>query len=128
MYIGTFHQYDGIMYPEKSVKGLIMKGWFGATEMSIPSHNLIQQQCLHMYLRHHREILLNCKVADIYLFTMSILPIFHQMLNPKVYSLNCVHIWRADGVTQVRIQMYVSSNFLWHEALMMAGYLYENKG
>ena len=106
IYAGTFHQYDGIMYPEKPVKTVwsTVRGWFGgssATEMSIPSHDLVQQQCLHVYLRHHREILLNCQVADIYSFTMSILPIFHQMRVPRVHYYNYSHVWKADGVTQV---------------------------
>lgn len=89
------------MYPEKPATTFwgAVKGLLGG--YNIPSHDVVQQQCLNVYLRVHRRMLLNCEVTQIGSFTQSILPIFHQLLVSKVHYHNNDHIRKADGVTQV---------------------------
>ena len=101
MYIGTFHQFDGIMCPEKTVKtGAWSRfgGWLGGS--SVPNHDKNQQKSLHVYLQSYKDMLVACKVTDI----SSIFFIFHmfcQLHSPKVHYDNCSHPWPTQGVLQV---------------------------
>ena len=116
MYIGVFQQYDGIMCPEKPVKTVwgtvkgavnrLLVGSSSPTEMNIPTHDQAQQQCLQVYLRDYKDMLLNCNVSDIYSVQQSILSMFYQLLYPKVHHHDSSHTWPAAGVTQVCVYIY----------------------
>ena len=110
IYVGIFHQFDGIMYPEGSVKTGTwnpFRGWFGGG-LSIPEHDVVQQKSLPVYLRFHKDILLTCNVTNISIFSY-IFHIFYQLHSPKVHYNNCSHIWPGHGVSQVctfKIDLY----------------------
>ena len=107
MYVGSFDQFDGIMYPEEqvktfwnSVRGLLVGG------SSMPEHDFVQQKSLRVHLRCHRKMLLTCSVANLSSFS-SILHIFYQLHSPKVHYNNRRYVWPGHGVSEVCINKVV---------------------
>ena len=111
-FVGIFHQYDSIMYPEGTVKSYgvtrafqAVKGFLGGSDsskgMDIPTHDQVQQQCLSLHLRHQKQLLLNCRVEDIHSCALSIFHIFNQMLYPMIHYNHRSYLRPADNVSKV---------------------------
>lgn len=103
IYVGTYHKYDGMVLPEGTRhwdRGLNVR-FISATGKSIPTHDEAQEQCLNVYLRPLKDVLLKCNVQDISSLTSNMLYIFFQLLKPKVYYNKNVYFWQAAGVSKV---------------------------
>ena len=75
----------------------------GALSRKIPSHEMVQQKMLSIYLKCFKEMLVKLEVKDIYMNTMHIKTIFDQMESPKVHHNEMGHTWLAKGVSQVSV-------------------------
>ena len=100
VYIGTFHQFDGIMWPEEPlITGAwnTLKGLFGAFK---PHHDKDQEKSLNVYLQFYKIMLVTCNVRDISSLSF-IVDIFCQLHSPKVHYNNRSHPWPSHGISQV---------------------------
>ena len=89
LYTGSFHQYDGIMYPEVPVKSALktLTNFFGySSDQAKPVHDVVQQKCLPVYLSPFKEKLLECSVNDLSKSVADIMDIYFQMVSTKIYT------------------------------------------
>ena len=113
IFSGQYHQCDSVMYPEVLPKTSGSGGWrawnlfkyFSSSssgeDRNIPSHELVQQKLLPLYLENRKDMLLKMEVKDIYWDMMYIKAIFNQIESPKVYHSERGNSWPAKSVSNV---------------------------
>lgn len=82
------------------IKERLFKSSGSAAEADIESG---QQQCLPVYLKHQRDVLVNCSDANIESVTRHILHIFNQLRSPHYHRHYQSPSWPAKSIVQVLI-------------------------
>jgi len=108
---GHYQQYDNMAYPE--TKGKLkawntIKSFFGQVEkqnqLAVPTHELMQEKCLHIYLEKYNKILCDCELSrqlDITRIAEEVLHIFRQLCFQKIHHHFTVYSWRAKFLPEV---------------------------
>ena len=109
-WLGQFHQFDSTMFPQeistepgrwKLFSGFSYIRSLTSGVSSIVAHDTVQQECLEVYLRNNREVLLALNVTNVFGSMINITSIFNQLETPKVHYQNQIHPWPANKVSQV---------------------------
>ena len=108
--LGEFHQFDSTMFPQeisteqgrwKWIPGSSFFRSLTSGASSVAAHDVVQQECLEIYLRNNWNVLLTLSVTDVYDSMINITSIFNQLETPKVHHHNQSHSWPANKLSQV---------------------------
>ena len=100
-------------YPEIKMKSVALKTWetfksfFVQTEkqeqMNVPTHEAMQEKCLHIYLENYNRVLRNCELSQLTITQVAdeVFHIFHQLHSPLVHHHKTGFVWRANSLSEV---------------------------
>ena len=73
-------------------------------ELVVPTHEAMQEKCLHIYLEKYNKILRDCEFSHLDSITTVAKEVFHifqQLCSPKIYYHSDFHDWRAKCLPEV---------------------------
>jgi len=118
---GHYQQYDNMAYPETKGKSVVFKAWdtiksfFVQAEkqkqLVVPTHEEMQEICLHIDLEEYKNILRNCELSrqfNIIRVAEEVLHIFYQLCLSKLHYHSDVHCWRAKVLPEVSLITCIS--------------------
>ena len=114
-FLGSFHQYDSTIFPEKDPR--LFSRW---RSEGMLSHSKTQQKCLPLFLKKYKDVLLACDAKDM-TFYDNIVHVFDLMTYPVVYHHNQSYVWHTNGVPEVKL-LYMCFVHLYYITLHYVGF------
>lgn len=114
LYPGHYQQYDNMAYPETKGKSVALRAWdtFKSffvqvekqSQLVVPTPELMQEKCLHIYLEKYNKILCDCELSrqlNITRIAEEVLHIFRQLCCPDIHHHSTMYYWTARALPEV---------------------------